>query len=348
MKKAMSFVLAATLSLSSLFGGALSVSAEETEAVTEAVEGSDTAGSEDQERVSLNVAYMPNYAALWAVLTGIDQGYFDEEGLDLTLYEFADGPTEIAAMESGSIDLAYIGHGAHKLCINGSAKIFLPQQVNTTDSVVVLQSHGIDSLADLKGKKVAYTTGTSSEASLKSALAQVGLSISDIDAYEMDVTNMVSAMVSGSVDACASWSPYTLEIVDEVEDAKKIEFENGTISLASWIALPGYAEENKDVLVRFTRALLKAMDYGSKEENYEYVAGLVAKQTATDLKINLYQTEDADWFNTEIISKGLEDGSIQADYENQQQSFLDSGDVESEIPVEDYVLFDVIKEALGQ
>lgn len=330
MKKAIGFVMAAALSLGTVFGGTV------------------TAMAEEQERVSLNVAYMPNYAALWAVLTGIDQGYFDEEGLDLTLYEFADGPTEIAAMESGSIDLAYIGHGAHKLCITGSADIFLPQQVNTTDSLVVLKSHGIDSLEDLAGKKVGYTSGTSSESSLKTALAQAGLTWDDIEPYEMDATNAVSAMVSESVDAVATWSPYTLQIVNEVEDAEKISFEIGSISLASWIALPDYAEENHDILVRFTRALLKGMDYGSQEENYEYVAGLVAAQTATDYEINFYQTEDADWFNSEVISQGLEDGTLEEYYTSQQQSFIDSGDVEEEVPLENYILFDVIREALGE
>ena len=32
------------------------------------------------EKVELNVAYMPNYASLWSVLTGMDKGYFEEEG----------------------------------------------------------------------------------------------------------------------------------------------------------------------------------------------------------------------------------------------------------------------------
>ena len=54
---------------------------------------------------------MPNYGSLWAVETAINKGYFEEEGLTLNLVEFADGPTIIAAMESGSIDVGYIGPG---------------------------------------------------------------------------------------------------------------------------------------------------------------------------------------------------------------------------------------------
>ncbi len=38
-----------------------------------------------EETIELNVAYMPNYASLWSVLTGIDQGFFAEEGLEINL-----------------------------------------------------------------------------------------------------------------------------------------------------------------------------------------------------------------------------------------------------------------------
>ena len=71
------------------------------------------------EPVTLNVAYMPNYGSLWSIENAIAQGYFEEEGITVNLTQFQDGPTIIASMESGSIDIGYIGQGAHKLCIGG-------------------------------------------------------------------------------------------------------------------------------------------------------------------------------------------------------------------------------------
>ena len=200
------------------------------------------------EKVELNVAYMPNYASLWSVLTGMDKGYFEEEGIEIKLWEFADGPSEIAAMEGGSIDLAYIGHGAHKLCIKGQAEIFAPSSVHSTDRVIVLPSSDVtstDDLANLKGKKVAYTAGSSSETALNGALAVAGLTIDDIDAYEMDATNMVAAMASGSVDACFAWNPYSNQILENNEDAVELEFATNSVNLSSWICLPSYAEETR-------------------------------------------------------------------------------------------------------
>ncbi len=310
-----------------------------------------TGHAEEQETVKLNVAYMPNYASLWSVLTGMDQGFFAEEGLEITLWEFADGPSEIAAMEGGSIDLAYIGHGAHKLCIKGQATIFAPSSVHSTDKIIVLPSAGVESvddIANLAGKKVAYSAGSSSETALNGALAAAGLTMDDIEAYEMDATNMVAAMASGSVDACTAWNPYSNQILETCEGATELEFATDSVNLSSWICLPGYAEENRDILLRFSRALYKAMEYASQEENWDYAVGLYAKQCAKDKEACLVETGDATWFSADMIKSGIEDGTMQDYYQRQQQMFINSGDVESEVPLEDYVMFDLMEEALGE
>ncbi len=127
------------------------------------------------EPITLRIGYMPNYASLWGVLSAMEQGCFEEEGITVELTEFADGPSEIAAMEGGSIDLAYIGKGAHRLCILGSAVIFAPSSVHTVDRVVCMPDSGIKTVADLKGKTVAYNAGSSSESTFNNALEVGGL-----------------------------------------------------------------------------------------------------------------------------------------------------------------------------
>lgn len=315
-----------------------------TEAATEA-----PATEAPVETVKLNVAYMPNFASLWSVLTAMDKGYFAEEGLEITLWEFADGPSEIAAMEGGSIDLAYIGHGAHKLCINGQAKIFLPSSVHSTDRIIVLPSAGItsaDELANLAGKKVAYNGGSSSETALTGALTVAGLTMDDIEAYEMDATNMVAAMMSGNVDACTAWNPYSAQIMENCEGALELEFATNSVNMSSWICLPDYAEQNADVLVRFTRALLKGMEFSSNPDNWEYAIGLYATQCAKDAEKCMVETNDATWFSAEDIRASLADESLNDLYTRQQQMFIDSGAVEAPVELSDYILFDIMNEAL--
>lgn len=309
------------------------------------------AGEDEQETVQLNVAYMPNYASLWSVLTGMDQGFFAEEGLDIRLWEFSDGPSEIAAMEGGSIDLAYIGHGAHKLCIKGEAAIFAPSSVHSTDRIIVLPSSGVtgvDDVVNLAGRKVAYNAGSSSETALNGALAAAGLTMDDIEAYEMDAPNMVAAMSSGSVDACTAWNPYSNQIMENCEGALELEFTTDSVNLSSWICMPEYAQENRNILLRFSRALYKSMEYSSQEENWEYAVGLYAERCAKDKEACMIETGDADWFSADAVRTGIGDGTMQGYYQRQQEMFLGGGDVESEVPLENYVMFDLMLEALGE
>ncbi|MBQ3104490.1 MAG: ABC transporter substrate-binding protein [Lachnospiraceae bacterium] len=364
MKKVLSLLLVLTMLMGLVACGASEPAATSEPETTETASAPEEAPAEAEapaeeeaplevpplETIQLNVAYMPNYASVWSVLTALDQGYFEEEGLEVTLWEFADGPSEIAAMEGGSIDLAYIGHGAHRLCINGQAQIFLPSSVHSTDKIIVLPSAGVtsvDDIANLKGKKVAYNGGSSSETALNSALAAAGLTMEDIEAYEMDATNMVAAMTSGSVDACTAWNPYSVEILKNCEGALELEFATNSVNMSSWICLPSFAEENHDALVRFTRALLKGMEFASQEDNWPYVVELYAKQCGKDPVACEVETGDANWFSSSYVGVSLTDGTFEDLYTRQQQMFIESGDVEAEVPLTDYILFDVMQEALG-
>ncbi len=320
-----------------------------TAAPAEPETAAETEAEEAYETVKLNVAYMPNYASLWGILTAIDKGYFDEAGLDITLWEFADGPSEIAAMEGGSIDLAYIGHGAHSLCVQGRAVIVAPSSVHSTDRVIVLPSAGIEStddLANLAGKKVAYNAGSSSETALNGLLGVTGLTMDDIEAYEMDATNMVAAMMSNSVDACTAWNPYSEQIKQNCEGAIELEFATDSVNVSSWICMPDYYEENYDILVRFCTALYKGMQYSSDPANYDYAVNLYAKQCAKDPEACEVETNDATWFGAEDIAEGLKNGEIARMYDAQQQMFIDGGSVEEHVDVEEYVMLGLMEQVL--
>ena len=301
------------------------------------------------EPITLRIGYMPNYASLWGVLSAIEQGCFEEEGITIELTEFPDGPSEIAAMEGGSIDLAYIGKGAHRLCILGSAVIFAPSSVHTVDKVVCMPDSGIQSVADLKGKTVAFNSGSSSESTFNNALTVGGLTRDDVTGMDLSIDNIVPAAVSGSIDAAVCWNPYSGQILQQVEGSYEIEFADGSTNISSWICLPKYAEENHDTLVRFTRALFKGMDWGSKEENYETVAQYCADRTKTGLDANLLQVGDAHWFNLDDLKSGVSDGTIKGYYEGMQNDMVKGENIkpeEAKEDVGDFVLFDVMEDAL--
>lgn len=302
------------------------------------------------EEITLNVAYMPNYSSLVEVVTADQKGYFAEQGIKVNLVEFADGPTIIAAMENGSIDVGYIGSGAHKLCIAGRAKIFAFAHCGNGDAVMALKSHGINTAADLRGKTVGYSAGTSSEAILQKTLASAGLTMDDIVAMEMDASGIVSAMVSGSLDACALWSPSTLLVREQVgEDAitlaDNLTFADQSASVSSWIVMEKFANEKQDVLERFLKALYKAKDFRADPDNARQISEWIAAKCGLDVETVYGQRGDAEWLTAAEMIEMVNDGSMKALYKSQQNGFIDSGAVEGEVPVEDYVMFDLMLKA---
>ena len=300
------------------------------------------------ETVDINVGYMPNYGGLWSLMTAKEKGFFEEEGLNVTLTQFEDGPTIIAAMENGSVNFGYIGQGAHKLCVQGNATIIALSHISNGDALI--GGPGISTVEDLKGKVVAYSSGTSSEDILRNALTAHNMTMDDIQAMDMDAPSIVTAMMSGGVDACATWSPNSLTILEGMEGTTKLAdnmtFSDTTVSLASWIATPKYLEENRDVTVRFVRALMKAMDYAA-DGNYEEVAQWCATQAALDYDTMYNQRGDADWLTGKEVVEGVADGTVKGYYELQQKNLLDGGSITEEdvCPVEDYVDFDLMTEA---
>ena len=346
MKKFLAMLLAVAM-----LGGALAAcGGGETTSTPSGNTGTPAGNSETPtvETVDINVGYMPNYGGLWSLMTAKEKGFFEEEGLNVTMTQFEDGPTIIAAMENGSVNFGYIGQGAHKLCVQGNATIIALSHISNGDALI--GGPGISTVEDLKGKVVAYSSGTSSEDILRNALTAHNMTMDDIQAMDMDAPSIVTAMMSGGVDACATWSPNSLTILEGMEGTTKLAdnmtFSDTTVSLASWIATPKYLEENRDVAVRFVRALMKAMDYAA-DGNYEEVAQWCATQAALDYDTMYNQRGDADWLTGKEVVDGVADGTVKGYYELQQKNLLDGGSITEDdvCPVEDYVDFDLMTEA---
>lgn len=304
------------------------------------------------ESVTLNVAYMANWGALWAVATADAKGYFAEEGITLNLTVFEDGPTEIAAMESGNMDVAYIGPGAHKLCSTGNAEVFLLQHLGDGDCIIGL--NGVTKLEDLAGKKIGYAAGTSSETILTTALDSVGLTMDDVQALSMDATALTTAALSGSVDAVAAWSPYSLTILAESDNAvdicSNVDFPS-LVSPGSWVVNPAWADENADVLVRFIRAMYKGMDYAAAATTddaiAEEVAGYVAAVLKSDAETVIGQRYDGTWKTSAEVLEMVKSGEIEQIYADQQATFIANGAVDeaTALAPADFVLSDLMLQA---
>ena len=147
------------------------------------------------------VAYHPHITGVGGLLNAIDNGYFAEEGLELELVQFTSGAVELAAMASGQINLGYLGVGAHVFAPQGQCAILALDSTDISGEILVRADSGIKTMADLKGKNVAISAGTTSELVLSMALKLNGMEKSDVNMINMDAAGKVTAFMSNRIDA---------------------------------------------------------------------------------------------------------------------------------------------------
>jgi len=152
-----------------------------------------------------------------------EQGIFDEHGLDVRLVDFTSDSEVNSALIAGQLEGASVAtHTALRLLELGSPiKIVLVlDQSNEADAI--LAGPGVDSVADLVGKKVAYEEGATSDILLRYALSQEGLTIDDVERVSTPAADAGAAAIAGRVEAAVTYEPYLTAALQQDEDFELI------------------------------------------------------------------------------------------------------------------------------
>jgi NitT/TauT family transport system substrate-binding protein len=137
------------------------------------------------------------------------KGLFEQNGLDVKVSSFTTDDEINAALVAGQIDGANVAtHTAMRLAQAGTPLtiVLVLDQSNTADAA--LAASPIASIKDLKGKKVAYEEGTTSDILLRYALSQNGMTIDDIVKVPTSAADAGTAAIAKRVDAAVTYEPY--------------------------------------------------------------------------------------------------------------------------------------------
>ncbi len=144
----------------------------------------------------------------WAVAQ--DKGFFAKEGLkNVTLVNFDEDKDLNAAMAGGKVDAACVSTNTAMAMVSAGLPVkavLLMDFSNTADAILAPSS--ITSIAQLKGKQVAYEEGSTSDVLLHYALAQAGMTMSDVTKVPMPADSAGSAMLAGRVPVAVTYEPY--------------------------------------------------------------------------------------------------------------------------------------------
>jgi NitT/TauT family transport system substrate-binding protein len=177
-----------------------------------------TAAPAHADTIKIGLQPWLGYGPLWIAEK---QGYFAEEGVDVQLVNFGWDADLAVALASGNINVTSIATNGVILQRNNGIdlKAFMLMDGSTTADAV-LANKAVNSIAELKGKKVAYEVGATSDLLINYALKVNGMSLKDIEAVPINASDAGLALIAGRVDVAVTYEPYISAALKEGPDFK--------------------------------------------------------------------------------------------------------------------------------
>ncbi len=138
------------------------------------------------------------------------ENHFKPQGVSVKWVEFSSGPPMMEAMNVGSVDYGAVGDSPPIFAQAAGAAIVYAaaQPIINGSGILVPQNSAIKTIADLKGKRVGFTKGSSAHNVVIQTLEKAGLTYDDITPVYLTPPDAGPAFANGGIDAWAIWDPY--------------------------------------------------------------------------------------------------------------------------------------------
>lgn len=283
---------------------------------------------------------LPTWTGYGPLFLAKEKGFFEKNGIDVELSIIEGLGERKAALAGGKVDgmataldvqVTFAGAG-------------IPVQIvwlfdDSYGGDGILVKNDINSVEDLKGKKMAFEVGSTSQMLALTALAQGGLTEKDVTVVQMSAGDAGAAFAAGQVDAAVTWEPWLTKGAQA----------NGKVLLTTK-DLPGIIIDtvsfNEKVIKNrpedmkaFVKSMGEAMDYwkeNEKDANEIMAKGLnidVAEFEATETGLKFFTKEE----NDKLFGIDGEKGPIYESATNAIQFYKNQKMLEKDIKAEDII-----------
>ncbi len=253
----------------------------------------------EPEKSDINIGYLNSTAHLLAFVAK-EEGYFEEEGLDVTLTQLSSASELVNGLEADKLDAAFIGSvptltfqsQGHDISIFGGAM--------TNGHGYVIKSEYADKdelgVEILKGRNVASVKNSVQDAELQILLKNAGIKIGEGDdevniVYFDSQKDAYAALMNKSIDAASVYSPYAslaksqgYKVVYYCAHEKALENQPCCRQVATTSAL----SNNPNTYIALERAFIKAYRFTQTDHD------------ATVKDVKKYIDIDEDFIETEV------------------------------------------------
>jgi NitT/TauT family transport system substrate-binding protein len=250
--------------------------------------GAATDGSGELTPVTVGVLPIVDTAAIWL---GVEEGIFEDHGLDVELELAQGGAAVVPAVVSGDYQFGF-SNVASLLVANSQGlplKIVAPGNFSTGDpesdigAVLAMPDSGIESPADLAGKSVAVNTlNNIGDVTVSEVVEQAGGDPEQISFVEMGFPDMPAALAGGQVDAAWILEPFRTIAMDQGAEVVTHNFADvdPEMMIAAYFTTGTYAESDPEIVESFTAAMEESLTFA--EENPDAARAILSTYTEID------------------------------------------------------------------
>jgi NitT/TauT family transport system substrate-binding protein len=232
--------------------------------------------SQQREKVTLGVETGLLSASVWVAE---NKGYFEDEGLDLTIREFDSGKSSFFAMLEGEgVDISTVAPTPIMFSSfdRQDFYIFTTFAYAYEDiKVIAHRGRGITTAVDLKGKKIGTPIGTTGQFVTELFLLHNGLLFSDVEVIDISPSELPDALNNNRVDAIVIWEPHGYNARNLLgQDAVRLPSSDIYRTTFNFMVMKDFAQAHPGVLSKFLRAIDRATDFVAKhkEESQDIIA----------------------------------------------------------------------------
>ncbi|MCK5050232.1 MAG: NrtA/SsuA/CpmA family ABC transporter substrate-binding protein [Candidatus Cloacimonetes bacterium] len=191
-----------------------------------------------------------------------DQGFFEENGLEVTIKDYESGKAATDALMNREADIA-----------TSADFVFISNSFDNTDlrvlgtvstaevkELVARKDKGITTIDDLIGKKIGVTKKSGGEFALGRFLILNALSYKNVDLVDLKPSEIVEAVLNGDIDAGFTWDPNVYDIKEQLGN-NVISWSGGQDFYFVLLTKEDWIENNSAAAEDFIKSVLEAEVY---------------------------------------------------------------------------------------
>lgn len=221
-----------------------------------------------------------------AKTSGAIEARLAPRGITVTWAEFTSGPPLLEALGANAIDFGSTGDVpplfAHAA---GGDLVYVAATPSSLDgsAILVKQDSPIKTLADLKGKKVAFKRGSSSHNFIVKALRTAGLTLDDVEALDLGPPDAAPAFANSQIDAWVIWDPYYAIAVQDA-DTRVLTTTEGIVDSFGFLQANGaFAKDNPTIVAEVIDELRKVGE--AAQADLDDTAASISASTGVPVEI---------------------------------------------------------------